>query len=146
MNHNGDQFPISHVNTVKSSAPLSEDFGAKESHWVKPSSGIGDVSNTYVHKGSDNDYAVNVKIPDKDNKIDSNGVAGKGRIVAEGRGKTYQEAYNKASTKRTEGLKSGEFAKPSAAEETQAETRKEQLALGNPNYKPNPVVKIRSNK
>ena len=133
------QFPISHVKKVSSMSVM----GRESQVGHKDSSGIADMSNTALYRGR-SDYTAAAKIPDSNNKLDASYAAGKGDIVAVGKGKTYQEAYNNASTKRTEGLKSGAFAKPNEADENWAKTSREQAAKGNPNYKPIPVIKISS--
>lgn len=103
---------------------------------------IRDVTNTPLHRGRGEHVAVALT-PDKNNKMGGD-LPTYGKQVAEGRGASFQEAFNNASTARTEGLKSGAFAKPNPADEAWAKTSREQVALGNPNYKPAPVIKINS--
>lgn len=103
---------------------------------------IVDVTNTPLHRGRGEHVAVALT-PDKNNKMGGY-LPTHGKSVAEGRGASFQEAFNNASTARTEGLKSGAFAKPNPADESWAKTSREQVAQGNPNYKPAPVIKINS--
>ena len=132
--------PISNVNKVRQTTVM----GTTMQTGGKDSSGIADISNTYVHRG--NGFTAVAKVPDKNNKIDNRGVAGHGTHVAIGKGKTYKEAFNNASTKRTEGLKSGEFGKGNPADNEWIKTSREEALKGNPNYKPVQVIKIDSSK
>jgi hypothetical protein len=121
MNTSSSQFSKGHVRVIKDSALPSK-------------SEIKDVSKTWLHRATPG-VTMEASLPGA-----SSGV------VARGRGVTTKEAFNVASTKRAEAIKSGTAGK--AQQEylkQQHDIRREQVEKGNPNYKPIPLVKINTN-